>query len=142
MSDSFSVAATDTEILDSSHLVAELQEECRSVDSFPVLLGRNVATFHDVEGGYHRSEGYHVVNLIHEVQGDDSPPSDVYHPEVEIHLDGFWCLEVEDVREYGNYPEENYVLSLQVTGYQGGPYSFSDELQEDVDKRETEYNYE
>lgn len=141
MSDSFSVAATDTEILDSSHLVAELQEECRSVDSFPVLLGRNVATFHDVEGGYHRSEGYHVVNLIHEVQGDGSPPSDVRHSEVELHLDKYWYLEVEDVREYTG-ANEDYVLSLQVTGYRGGPYSFSDELQEDVDKRETEYSYE
>lgn len=139
----FAVSAVDSEILDASHLVTEMREDSEMLESFPVLLGENVATFHDIDGGYHNNNGYHVVNLIHTVQGDGSPPSDVRHDEVEAHLDGrYYYLEVSGVTEYQQYPQEDYFLSLHVTGYERGPYSFSDELQKEVDKRETEYSYE
>lgn len=142
MSDSFQVAAESNEILAASHLVEEMKHFSEEMDMFPVLIGEFVGYFHDVQGGYHRSEGYHVVNLIHEVQGPDSPPNKTYAEQVEIHLDDqYFFFEVEDVWEFGDYPDEDYTLSLKVTGYRQGPYAFSEQLQTDVDKRETEFEW-
>lgn len=141
--DEFHISSSESDVLVNSHLVAELHTEVSEMELFPVLLGTHVAEFHNVDGGYHKSKGFHVLNLIHEVQGHGSPfHGDVYQSEVEIHADGYWNLDVEGIREYGDYPDEDYVLSLEVTDYRSGPYSFAEELQMDIDKRETEYSYE
>lgn len=138
--DSFRVKAKDTTVLDRSHLVSEMQAEARDVDMFPVLIGTQIGYFHDVDGGYDREAGYHVVNLIHEVQGPDSPTNKIYSDTIEVHLgDDFYHLEVADVWQMGEYPDENFVLSLKVTNYMQGPYSFSDAMSADIDKRHEEY---
>lgn len=143
MSDSFEVAVKSGEVLETSHLVEELQHHSSEMELFPVLIGTHVGYFHDVGGGYHRNEGCHIVNLIHEVQGPESPPNKTRAAEIETHLDGrYFYFEVEDVAEYGDYPDEEYTLSLKVTGYRDGPYAFSDVLKEDCDKRETEHEWE
>lgn len=141
MMDPFEVTSKDAEVLRSSHLAGEMEREAIGRDVFPVLIGSHIAHFHDVEGGYNRSEGYHVINLTHRVQGPKNPPNNTYSEEMEVHLDNYFHLEVEDVREFDDYPNEDYVLSLQVTGYMKGPYSFSEEMSERIDGRETEYNY-
>lgn len=141
--DTFFVEGKKSEVLKTSHLVGEMSGQAEDFEAFPVLLGTHIGDFHSVDGGYHRSEGYHVVNLVHEVQKAGSPfKGDVYQPSVEAHLDDYFYLEVEDVVEYDEYPDEDYVLSLQVTGYQQGPYSFSEEMSAEIDGREEEYNYE
>lgn len=160
MSDSFQVAAESNEILAASHLVEEMKHFSEEMEMFPVLIGEFVGYFHSVQGGYSRAvsgsdtdsghpgpafegEGYHVVNLIHEVHGPDSPPNKTYAEQVEVHLDDqYFFFEVEDVWEFGDYPDEDYVLSLKVTGYRQGPFAFSEQLQTEVDKRETEYEWE
>lgn len=143
MKDEFAVSAKDTEVLDKSHLTQEMSNVARYMETFPVLLDDIVAHFHNIDGGYHRSEGYHVINFIHEVQGPGSPNMKSDVDTIEAHIDDiyFW-LEVADTWTFGEYPDEAYVLSAQVTGYQSGPYSFSQELSEDVDKRAEEYSYE
>jgi hypothetical protein len=143
MSDSFQVAAESNEILAASHLVEEMKHCSEQMEMFPVLIDDFVGYFHDVQGGYHRSENYHVVNLIHEVQGPDSPPNKTHAEWVEVHMnDCYFYLEVEAVWEFGDYPDEDYTLSLKVTGYRDGSYAFSEELQTEVDKRETEHEWE
>jgi hypothetical protein len=138
--DSFQVSAKDTTVLDTSHLVAELQAETREMEMFPVLIGTQIGYFHDVDGGFHRDKGYDVVNLIHRVQGPDSPPNKIYNDTIELHLnDWFYNLEVADVYEMSDYPDEDFVLSLKVTDYMMGQQSFSEALSEDIDKREQEF---
>lgn len=138
--DEFQVAAKDTTVLSTSHLVEEMQAESGDMDDFPVLIGKNVERFHEVSGGYHRDEGYHIVRLEHLVQGDGSPPSEDFAKSVEVHLDeSSYYLEVEGGFSYGDYPNEDYVLCLKVTGYVKEPYSFADEMDVAVDKRETRY---
>jgi len=149
--DSFQVQAKDTTVLSDSHLVEELQQELVNVgEMFPVLIGTQVGYFHDIDGGFDRENGYHIVNLIHRVQGPDSPPNKTYADTIEIHLDEwFYNLEVEDVWELTqtpagltedeDYPDGDYVLSLKVTDYMMGPQSFSEALTTDVDKREQEF---
>ena len=139
--DSFQVVAKDTTVLESSHLVQELQQE-EMGEMFPVLIGNQIGYFHDVEGGYDRSNGYHVVNLIHRVQGTDSPPNKIYSDTIEIHLDeSFYNLDVADIWQMGEYPDEDFVLSLKVTDYNIGPYSFSEAMSKDIDKREQEFSH-
>ncbi len=141
--DSFQVSAKDTTILDRSHIVEELQQELvNSGEMFPVLIGGQIGYFHDIDGGFHKDEGYHVVNLIHEVQGPDSPPNKIYSDTIEIHLnEWFYNLSVADIWQMGDYPDEDFVLSLKVTDYQMGPYSFSEAMSADIDKREEEYTH-
>lgn len=140
--DNFDVPSKEADIVRTSHIVEEMKAQAADREVFPVLLGTHIAEFHDVYGGY-VSSGYHLVNFVHEVQGIGSPfQGDVYQESVEAHLDDYFYVEVEDVREYDNYPDEDYVLSLQVDGYQRGPYSFSEEMSADADNRETEYTYE
>lgn len=140
--DSFQVSAKDTEILDASHLVEELRANANGQEMFPVLIGGQIAYFHRIDGGYHRSDGFHVVNLIHDVQGPESPPNKLYSDTIEIHLDDeYYNLEVADIWKMGDYPDENFILSLKVTGYQQGPYSFSEAMSADIDKREQEFTH-
>ena len=115
--DSFQVSAKDTTILARSHLVEELQQELvDSGEMFPVLIGGQIGYFHDVDGGFHRDEGYDVVNLIHRVQGPDSPPNKIYSDTIEIHLnEWYYNLDVADIWKMGEYPDEDFVLSLKVT---------------------------
>lgn len=139
--DSFQVVAKDTTVLESSHLVQELQQE-EMGEMFPVLIGDQIGYFHDVEGGYNRESGYHVINLIHRVQGTDSPPNKIYSDTIEIHLDeSFYNLDVADIWQMGEYPDEDFVLSLKVTDYKIGPYSFSEAMSKDIDKREQEFSH-
>jgi hypothetical protein len=113
------------------------------MEAFPVLIGTNVETFHDIDGGYHRSGGYHIVNLIHFVNNVSSPPSHINAKNIELHLDQLCLTLATDSRvELGDYPDEDYVLSLQVTDYQSSKYTFADELQQNIDKRETEFSWE
>lgn len=138
--DSFRVKAKDTSVLERSHLVTEMAAQASEVDMFPVLIGTQIGYFHDVDGGYDKDGGYHVVNLIHEVQGPDSPTNKIYSDTIEVHLDdSFWHLDVADVWQMGDYPDENFVLSLRVTDYMNGPYSFSEAMSADIDKRHEEY---
>ncbi len=151
MSDSFQVAAESAELLSSSRLVGEMKHCARQMDMFPVLIGEHVGYFHRVDGGYSRAgsesenTGYHVVNLIHEVQGTGSPPNKTHDSQIEAHIDDtYFYLEVDDVWEFGDYPDEEYTLSVKVTNYRDGKYAFTEELQPstEVDKRETEYSWE
>jgi hypothetical protein len=138
--DRFRVTAKDTNSLDRSHLVSEMQAEARQVEMFPVLIGTQIGYFHDVDGGYDRDNGWHVVNLIHRVQGADSPTNKIYSDTIEVHLgEDFFHLEVADVWQMGEYPDDDFVLSLKVTDYMQGPYSFSEAMSADIDKREEEY---
>lgn len=153
MTDRFEVPASSADILEHSHLVTEMELRADRVDSFPVLIGERVATFHDVSGGYvtpdeepSLAESYHVINLIHEVQGDGSPPSVEYEPNVEAHIDdAYFYLDVQDVWAYTeggeDYPNSDYILSLKVTDYQQGKHSFNEELMMEVDKREQEHTF-
>lgn len=138
--DRFQVVAEDTTVLDKSHIVEEMKDSAFGVDVFPVLIGEQIGKFHDVDGGYDREQGCHIVNLIHRVQGLGSPPRKKYSDTIEIHLDDYYFLEVADVWQYGDYPSDDYTLSLRVTGYQHGPYAFSEALSEDIDKREQEFS--
>lgn len=155
--DSFQVKAKDTSVLDQSHLVEEMRAEASNEDMFPVLIDGQIGYFHRIDGGYSRAvdgsggnsgqprsaseNGYHVVNLIHRVQGPDSPPNKIYSDTIEVHLgENYYHLEVADIWQMGEYPDENFVLSLKVTGYMNGPYSFSEAMGTDIDKREEEYS--
>jgi hypothetical protein len=153
--DSFRVRAKDTSVLKRSHLVEELQSGADEMEMFPVLIGGQIGYFHDVDGGFSQSSNtaennYHIVNLIHRVQGPDSPPNKIYSDTMEAHLaDGFYQLDVADVTkltqvasglsEEQEYPDGDFVLSLKVTDYQMGPYSFSEAMSADIDKREQEF---
>ena len=143
MSDRFEVAAKDTDILKRSLLVEEMAAEAEEVDVFPVLIGSHVVDFHDVDGGYLEEESCNIVNLIHSVQGVGSPPQNKYAGTIEAHInETYFYMDVLDIREYGEYPDEDYVLSLKVSRHRQGEYAFSQELREDIDKREQEYSYE
>lgn len=141
--DRFSVSVSESEVLRQSHLVSELQAGAEEMVSFPALVGEHVAMFHDVDGGYHESDDYHLVNLIHKPQGLGSPRVEFHgkRSSVELHLDDkFWQLGVSGFKTYDEgYPDEDFVLSLEVDNYRSGPHSFSDELKTDIDKRETQF---
>lgn len=157
--DSFQVKAKETQSLDRSHLCDEMQAEIeQSGEMFPVLIGEQIGYFHDVDGGYVRSvsdsrqDGYHIVNLIHEVQGPDSPPNKLYSDQMEAHLDtNYYQMDVEDVWQMtqapsglhsgDDYPQGDFVLSLKVSDYRIGPYSFSEALSANIDKREQEFSH-
>lgn len=136
--DSFQVKAKEAELLKTSHLIQEMQAESSEMQMFPVLIDEQVGYFHDIDGGY--SNDHHIVNLIHRVQGPDSPPNKIYADTIELHLaDNFYHLDVADIYEMDSYPDDDYVLSLKVTDYMIGEYSFSEAMSEDIDKREQEF---
>lgn len=137
--DNFEVRAKDTSLLESSHIVKELQSDSADMDTFPVLIDGQIGYFHDIDGGFNE---YHVVNLIHRVQGVGSPPTMGNDSTVEIHLDdAFYNLDVIAMYEMGEYPDDDYVLSLKVTDYKIGPYSFSEAMSADIDKRHEEFSH-
>lgn len=143
--DSFQVKAADTSVLSDSHIVSELRAELYDIDDmFPVLIDGQIGYFHDIDGGYSNAvngSGYHIVNLIHRVQGPDSPPNKIYDDTIELHLnDHFYNLAVDDIWQMGDYPDEDFILSLKVTDYKMGPYSFSDAMSAPIDKRHEEYD--
>jgi len=120
-----------------------MQAEAREMETFPVLIGDEVAHFHDVSGGYNRDELFDVVNLIHRVQGVGSPyrvGTDELPHQFEAHLtDNYYHLSVDGIRAVGDYPDEDYTLSLKVGSEMHGEYSFSEPMTSDIDKREKEY---
>lgn len=123
-----------------SVLVNNMQAESAEMELFPVLIGNEIANFHNVRGGYNRNTGHDVVNLVHEVQGPDSPflvDTDQLSHEVEAHLsDNYYHFSVDSMRQVGDYPDEAHVLSMKVSDYQFGEFSFSEELSKNIDNRE------
>jgi hypothetical protein len=139
--DSFQVRAKETSTLSDSHIVEELRAGAREMEMFPVLIGTQVGYFHDVDGGFHKSGGYDIVNLIHRVQGPDSPPNKTFSDTVEVHLDDwFYNLTVADATVMDEYPDNDFVLSLKVTDYMMGQETFSEALTAEIDKREQEFS--
>lgn len=139
--DSFQVVAEDTTVLETSHLVEELRAGAREMEMFPVLIGTQIAYFHDVDGGFNPESGHDIVNLIHRVQGPDSPPQKHFSDTIEIHLDDwFYNLSVVDIHTMSEYPDNDFVLSMKVENYMMGQQSFSEALSADIDKREQEFS--
>ena len=137
----FTEPTKSSELLKDSHLVNEMEEQASKRDEFKVISDGEVGTFHDISGGYNKGMAAHQVNLIHRVQGDGSPPKSIYSPSVEAHMDDFFYMEVDDIRIFDSYPDDDYVLSLFVSDYTSGPYSFSQALSEEPDRRETQHSY-
>jgi hypothetical protein len=128
---------------ETSHLVSNMRYEVNRMGQYPVLIGDEIAYFHDIDGGYDSQTGEDVVHFIHEVQSEGSPnhldPEQAAH-EMEAHLDeNYYNLDVTSVRTENEYPDRDYVLSVRVQDYRFGPQSFSDALSVDIDKRETRY---
>jgi hypothetical protein len=139
--DSFQVRAKETSTLADSHIVEELRAGAREMEMFPVLIGTQVGYFHDVDGGFHKNGGYDIVNLIHRVQGPDSPPNKTFSDTIEVHLDDwFYNLEVADATVMDEYPDNDFVLSLKVTNYMMGQETFSEALTAEIDKRGQEFS--
>lgn len=126
-----------------SALVSNMQSETREMPTFPLLIGDEVTHFHDVSGGYNRSQGYAVVNFIHRVQGPGSPyrvNTDELAHTFEAHLsDNFYYLSVDGIRAIDEYPDDDYVLSLKVDSSMHGKQSFSEAMSEPIDRRETRH---
>lgn len=122
-----------------SVFVNNMIKESKEMDTFPVLIGNEVAHFHDISGGYNRKHGFPVVNLIHKVQGPGSPyrvNTDELSHSIEAHLsDNYYNLDVSGLRAVGEYPDENYILSMKVDSEMHGEHSFSDELTKEIDRR-------
>jgi len=121
-----------------------MRAEAREMETFPVLIGDEIAHFHDVAGGYNRGQLFDVVNFIHRVQGPGSPyqvNTDELAHRFEAHLeDNYYHLSVDGIRQVGDYPDEDYVLSLKVVSEMHGEYSFSKPLSADADSRETQHD--
>jgi hypothetical protein len=130
-------------LLSPSVLIENMSDEMADSDKTPVLFGDTVRHVHDVQGGYDHDSGQQVVTLIHRVQGEGTRPDAPTSPSVEVHTsESFYTLSVEDRHEWGSdYPDEDYALTLYVSGYQSGPYTFHDELLSDIDGREQEFSY-
>lgn len=144
MSDEFEVPIKSVSQLSPSVLVENMSDEMSETSKTPVLFGNSVRHVHDVEGGYDHDSGQQVVTLFHRVQGEGTRPDSPTSPSVEVHTsESFYTLSVEDRDEWRpDYPQEDYALTLYVSGYQRGPYTFRDELLASIDKRETEFSYE
>lgn len=138
--DRFAVSTADSSLLQTSHLVEELQAATEGQDIVPVLIDTEVVYFHSFGGGYHVERGVDIVNMVHEVQGTGSPSNKTDGDSFEIHAgDYFFNLDVADTRALESYPEDDYVLSLAVTDYMIGEQTFSEALTASVDKREQEF---
>ena len=141
--DSFHVVAQETSLLETSHFVEELQHSVEEHGGmFPVLVGESeIAYFHDVDGGYSPERNAHIINFIHHVQGPESPSNKTHADSYEAHLaDRYFYIEADDVYEMGDYPDENFVLSIQAANCMIGLETFSKALTADVDKRVSEYS--
>lgn len=143
MTDEFEVPVEAASMLSPSVLVQNMESEMSEEEKTPVLFGDDVYHVHDVEGGYDHDSGQHVVTFFHRVQGEGTRPDSPTAPSVEVHTsEAFYRLSVEDRIEWGReYPDKDYALTLYVSAYQSGPYTFRDELLTDVDKREQEFSY-
>lgn len=130
------------EVHSKSALVSNMAAEASEMETFPVLIGTEIAHFHDVGGGYNERLSADVVNLIHRVQGVGSPyrvsPDSLAHS-VELHLSDYYNLDVGGIRAIDDYPERDYMLSLQVDSFQKGEFSFNEAMTKPIDKRETRY---
>lgn len=127
-----------------SHLVAEMAASSEDMIKIPTLIGDTVVYFHDVDGHYDRENEHHCVELIHRAQGPDTPPKTLESTCIETHMeDAYYYLLVEGVNREGveTYPEDDFRLVLDVIDYQTGPFSFAEELQKPIDRRETEYEW-
>ena len=139
--DSFRVAANDTTLLETSHLVEEMRFQAAQTPAFHTLLDGSLAAFHDVDGGYHAEEDAHIVNLIHEVQMPSSPTTHIHPRSVEAHMKSYgFHMDVEDSTMMGSYPDENFVLSLKVSSYMKHSHTFCGPFGERVDRRETSHD--
>jgi hypothetical protein len=118
-------------------------EESKKMETFPVLIGDEVAHFHDISGGYATNTSSDIFNFIQEVQGPGRPyrvNTDELPHTVEAHMsENYYYLELDGIRATDEYPSEDYVLSLKVNNYSFGPHSFSEPLTEPIDGRETKY---
>jgi hypothetical protein len=125
-----------------SALVENMATEARDMEQFPVLIGDEVTYFHDVAGGYDRMADHHAVELIHRVQKVGRPnhidPDQASH-NFEAHLDNYYNMDVESVSINSDYPDNDYIMTVTVENYRSGPYSFSEALTADVDRRETRF---
>lgn len=138
--DEFEVTAKNVSLLRGSLLIEEIRTDVQQRETFPVLINKKVAHFHDVQGGYDESTGCHVVSLIHRVQGDGSPTRTDNEINVEIHGDSkAFSLDVHDRYSFGEYPDADYTLCLQVQDYTITDRSFADEMDAEIDKRETRF---
>jgi len=90
------------------------------MDQYPVLIGDEVAYFHDIDGGFDSKNGVGSTNI-------------------EAHLTNYYNLDCVNVRVVDDYPDNDYIASLRVYSYRKGEHSFSEALSTDVDKRETRY---
>lgn len=125
---------------------SDIEMECDERDVVPVLLGTTVATFHDITAGYnHKQYDSHVINSIHRTQEDGSPymvdPSQLSQ-DIEIHADNCYSLSVSAITAHGEYPDDDYILSMLVDDIYRTRYSFAEELQEPIDRRHEEFSYE
>jgi len=138
--DSFEVTAKSADVLDPSELIAEMQELCDTVKNFPLVWNGYTYKFEDIHGGYVASEGYHLVKLScgNMTKGSIDNLADGQY---EVHLqDSVYNLEVKDYYEFQD--GRVYTLALKVTGYEAYPYSFAEEMRENIDGRWTEHDYE
>jgi len=144
MRDQFEVPVDSADILSDDVLTSNIAAEISELDRVPVLFGTDIHYFHDVEGGYSRDSDTHFVTLIHRVQGDGSPPDNPSARDVEIHTnESYYTLSVEDATYWDEaYPDDDYAITLTVSSYQSGPYTFADNLTAELsDRRETEVSY-
>lgn len=129
------VVDSESVVLEESHLVNELRHDTESLDLFEVLIGKNITHFHEVSGGFDPEMEYHVVHLIHRVQGDGSPPSIKFARNVEVHgATRSFRMHVLSVDSMDSYPEHDYVLTLHVDTYSENEYTMSD-IEPTTDKR-------
>lgn len=126
--------------LQESHLVQELQQRSEDLEKIPVLIGNEVWKVYEVDGGYSPDSDMHIVELIVPLQKPGGPPPSTQSGKHEIHVEGaaFWMDVVEAVEVDG----DDDSLRLAVETYTQEPFSFADELNTDVDKRETEFSHE
>jgi len=143
MVDEFRVPVQSAHELTDSALVANLQSEMQQAAVTPVLFDDRVYYFHDCEGGYAQELDQHIVTLLHTVQGDGNPPNDPAAPSVEVHTPHSYVrLSVADIVHWGEaYPDEDYGICLYVDSHRQGPYTFHDELRQDIDGRKQEFSY-
>lgn len=134
--DKFNVSVGSCDLLRSSHLVSEMRTELEGTETFPVLVNSSVEKFDDIDGGYVEDSGYHLVRLTN---GSLSNISNFTEGDYELHLnDTIWSLNVTDACVVES--DNEALVYLHVDGYDSYPYTFKDELKEDIDKRETAYS--
>lgn len=124
-------------------LASNMSQEASQTETFPVLIGDEIAYYHTVSGGYSKKHNADIVNLVHKVQDVGSPyriSPEQASKHVEAHLDNYYSLDVGAMRVTDEYPDRDYTLSLKVDGYQKGPHSFSEALSADADNRETRHD--